>query len=314
MAASASDNLIRITANDLNVAYGYFSALRSIKLDTVGNTLALIGHNGAGKSTLMKSVLDLLPFTGELTVSKISSSKEHQLDLIAKRHMAFCPEGGSVFADISVESYVKLWCQIKHRDGKYYRKAGSRYIERLDLAPLLSKLGRELSKGQRRRVQTAVGFLVQPRLFLIDEPFDGLDIQKTNELADIIREESQNMSFIVSSHRMEVVERICDNVIVLQNGQLEVAGSVDEVCTHLCKKSVRITNMSADGDLVTTLLNEYPDCVVNQVGNHVAISGNELEIEKLEDFVRQHVLNGVQLEEVDPCLVDAMNYHLKHVG
>src|SRR5690242_13304508 len=136
----------------LSVAYDGHVALESESADIRGNIIAVLGHNGAGKSTLIKSILNLLPLTSG-TIRLRYVDDRGVTPLVPEEHMAFCPETGSVFADIPVESYLKLWCRIKHGDAKYYRRGGSHYMELLSLEPLLPKLGRELSKGQRRRVQ-----------------------------------------------------------------------------------------------------------------------------------------------------------------
>jgi ABC-2 type transport system ATP-binding protein len=218
-----------IVARDLRISYSELVALNIPALQSKGNVTALLGHNGAGKSTLIKSLLGLLePASGNLCIHDVNGET-----LIAERDMAFCPENGAVFADVSVERYLELWCRIKHSDGKYYRRRGQYYVERLDLSPLLRKRGRELSKGQRRRVQTALGFMSEPRLFLFDEPFDGLDVQRTTELMEIVSEERNNRSFIISSHRMDVMERVADSVLVLKNGRVTAQGSVAQVCQEL---------------------------------------------------------------------------------
>ena len=228
-----SNPTIRIDVRGLSVAYQQLVALEIESLQAQGTVLALIGHNGAGKSTLIKTILALLePQRGTLRISDAGGAL-----LKPEEDMAFCPETGSVFADISVERYIQLWCRIKHSDPSYYKRAGARYVERLFLPELLGKRGRELSKGQRRRVQSALGFMSDPKLFLFDEPFDGLDVQRTNELMELVEEERQSRAFLISSHRMDVMERLADLVIVLRDGKVACAGGVEAVCRQLAGTS-----------------------------------------------------------------------------
>jgi ABC-2 type transport system ATP-binding protein len=235
-----SDPYVRIEAYDLQVRYAELQALDITRLGASGGVVALLGHNGAGKSTLIKSILGLLePQRGVVQILDSSGAV-----LAPERDMAFCPESGAVFADISVEHYLALWGRIKHNDGRYYRGLGSVYVERLAIAPLLGKKGRELSKGQRRRVQTAIGFMSDPKLFLFDEPFDGLDVQRTNELMEIVEEERKKRCFLISSHRMDVMERLSDDLIVLQEGQVRCEGSLQRVCAELLGTEKRAEHLS----------------------------------------------------------------------
>ena len=220
---------IHLTATNLLIRYSDLVAIDIPDVAVSGQTIALLGHNGAGKSTLIKGILGLLDFyRGSLVLSDQDNNV-----LVPEEHMAFCPENGAVFADVVVERYLELWCRIKHRDGNYYKNKGARYLERLDIAPLLRKRGRELSKGQRRRVQTALGFMSDPKLFLFDEPFDGLDVQRTTELMNIVREEKAHRTFLISSHRMHVMERVADAILVLKNGEVASSGGITHVCKDL---------------------------------------------------------------------------------
>ena len=220
---------VTIDINKLTVNYVDLVALAIPTMSITGNVIALIGHNGAGKSTFIKTLLGLL----EQRRGSFSLKDSTGLILRPDEHLAFCPENGAVFADIAVERYLQLWCRIKHGQSAYYRTHGAHYIERLGIRELLSKKGRELSKGQRRRVQTALGFIADPALFLFDEPFDGLDVQRTNDLMEIVEEERTKRAFLISSHRMDVMERLADTIIVLQKGTLASVGSVSDTCQTL---------------------------------------------------------------------------------
>lgn len=299
----------RIATHELRVSYGDFLALDLPDTHLAGRVIAVIGHNGAGKSTFIKAALNLVRTTrGSIRIHDAVGNV--MTPLVPEHHLAFCPEMGAVFADISVESYIKLWCRFKQRDPLYYRRAGSRFIEILSIAPLFKKLGRELSKGQRRRVQTAIGFLTDPRLFLFDEPFDGLDVQRTNELSNLIAHESAVRSFVISSHRMDVVERLADVILVLREGRALAAGSVDAVCSELCGQSATITGLDDPTPIVTALEDRFPESLVTRIGQQVSITGPQVEFNELRRFVLLELAPQAHLEPVQPRLVDAMNYHL----
>lgn len=235
--------VISIISDGVEISYDSTVAFRASSFCISGNVIAIIGHNGAGKSTLIKSLLGILkPTTGNLSIGFAGGSEKRPL--IPHRDMAFCPETGSVFADISVERYIELWCRIRCSSARHYRKGGAHYIELLDIQPLLKKKGRELSKGQRRRVQTALGFMIEPLLFLFDEPFDGLDVGRTNQLMEIVEEERGKRCFIISSHRMDVVERVADTILVLKQGTIQTSGSVLNVCATLLgdRRSATLTD------------------------------------------------------------------------
>lgn len=303
-----------LSAKSLQVDYNSLTALSIPELSLTGNTIAIIGHNGAGKSTLIKTVLQLLqPSSGSLISNVVAGEKSHLL--IPEKHMAFCPESGSVFADIKVEAYIQLWCRIKCGNRNYYKKEGSEVIEALSLPPLLKRLGRELSKGQRRRVQTAIGFLTRPLLFLFDEPFCGLDVQKTRELKDYIEKRSSETSYLIASHRMEVVERLADKVIVLSRGRIRAAGTPEEVARDLCQQSIRIRGLQDLPRTVEQLNGLINGALITRFGSELFLSGKEVSEEKTAGVLQELGLYNESLfiESVEPTLVDALNYHLKDV-
>ncbi len=215
-------------------------------------------------------------------------------------------------ADVTVENYLKLWCRIKQGRASYLRHEGAGILEELEVTPLLRKLGRELSKGQRRRVQIAAGFLISPKLFLFDEPFDGLDVSQSNRLSLILERKSREMSMIISSHRMEVVERLADHVIVLEKGSVLASGSVDEVCTELCGQSILISNLGAlVGQFLPELRAAFKQSVIQSVGEQISVIGRDITLEHLHAFFNEHHGGNPLLRIARPTLDDAMRYHLE---
>jgi ABC-2 type transport system ATP-binding protein len=219
---------LELSVKDLVIAYGDYIALEISDLTINGAVISIIGHNGSGKSTLIKSMLQVItPRSGILQNILIENNTRRELE--PHSDMAFSPENGAVFADMSVKEYLELWSRMKHNNPQYFEQEGKAILERLRIPELYDKLGRELSKGLRRRVQMAVGFLLDPRLFLFDEPFDGLDVKQVVELTNLLNEKKQEMVFFISSHRMDVVEQISDAIIVLKNGKLRSYGDAQKV-------------------------------------------------------------------------------------
>ncbi len=294
-------NRISLIAENLKVNYDRQIALNIEKINLQGNAIAILGHNGAGKSTLLKTILELLvPQQGYV---KASDSNGHKLK--PEKDMAFCPENGAVFEDIQVEDYLKVWLRIKSLNDNLADNDTTELIELFKVEPLLKKYGRELSKGQRRRVQSVVGFITKPGLFLFDEPFDGLDIQKTAELTAILERWKETTNFLISSHRMDVIERVCDSGIVLANGSIVASGSIQELPVQLAGKSI-YAKLPAGYEFRKDP--GLSDCYISHIGQTLIFTGFNCEKEKIK---KEFKLQDSDIVETVPSLTDAMAYHLQ---
>ena len=305
---SQVNHRIILQAQSFSVGYDGEIVLSAEKMQVNGNVIALAGHNGAGKSTFMKALLGLLPLESGLLQARDEQTGEI---LKADKHMAFCPETGAVFADITVKEYIKLWCRLKAPHSDFYLREGADLLEALELKPLLKKKGRELSKGQKQRVQIAVGFFSQPKLFLFDEPFDGLDVQRTHELMHVIRSYTPKMAFLISSHRMDVVERLADQVIVLQEGGVRTFGGTPQVSRELCERMYAIDNASTPDELCQKLELAFPNSSAYTLGKSVRFATSAIPSHELEQCVRATDANGALMTQVNPTLTDAMSLHLR---
>ena len=303
-------NPLTIEAENLCVSYERTLALRIHELQVRGNIIGIIGHNGAGKSTFIKALLELIPAdSGRLLAQKGPNATR----LVPDRDMAFCPETGAVFSDITVKEYLKLWCRLKAGSPHYLFKEGQSILEILELEELLHKKGRELSKGQRQRVQTAAGFFSQPRLFLFDEPFDGLDIQRTHELIELIRSYGSKMSFIISSHRMDVMELLADEMIVLEDGTVRTTGSPKRISQDLCPHFLRISGVPDYERAYEALQIALPHCFLRRSGDTIRIASSQMVKDTVLKTLQKNSDYEIPIVEGEPTLTDAMSLYLRKI-
>lgn len=299
-----------IEAEDLLVRYDKTVALDLPHLQIEGNIIGVIGHNGAGKSTFIKALLGLLP-PEKGTLSARNS--ERGTPLIPHKHMAFCPETGAVFSDITVQEYLSLWCRLKANSPHYLFKEGEAVLEALELEELLPKKGRELSKGQRQRVQTAAGFFSQPSLFLFDEPFDGLDIQRTHELLELIRDFAKRMSFIVSSHRMDVMELLADKILVLEAGNVRSIGSPKIVSHQLAPYFYRVSGVCDYEKSFDSLQKSLPHAFLRRSGDTIRIASPHDDQEEILRLLTSTSQHDATVSRGEPTLTDAMSLYLRTI-
>ncbi len=305
--------LIKIVASNLLVSYADRIALDLPSLEVQGTVIGIIGENGAGKSTLIRTLLGLTPPSrGSCSAALLKS--EIQRVLTPEDDMAFCPEVGAVFADVKVADYLSFWCRLKRKNPHYYKSEGQALLEQLDIGPLLRKRGRELSKGQKRRVQTAVAFLCNPALMLFDEPFDGLDLKRSTELSELIKTASKKHGFIISSHRMDIMQDIADSLILLHEGRLISSGTIEQLCTEVAGSTWRVSSVSgpanqenspelgASQELGCHLLKVTDDCF--------ELTGHNLNAEKVTTMLSRYGLTHFSLSQSTPSLVQAIHSHM----
>lgn len=301
--------MITLEAKDLILKYEHQVALSIENLRVDGKVIAVLGHNGAGKSTLLKTLLGLLkPQNGSLS----TKTSQHLISLKPEMHMAFCPENGAVFEDIKVSDYLKIWLRLRKKPAYLKSSRVLDLLELFEVGPLLDKFGRELSKGQRRRVQSVVGFLIEPKLFLFDEPFDGLDVQRTAELAEIIAFYKEQTAFIISSHRMDIIERVADAGLVLADGNVVASGSITEIALQLAGKTLVIERASLSKEILNEIINQLA-LYHSNIGDQLVLTGPEADSLNLKRFLNAKNLPIIEHREFNPTLTDAMGYHLQNL-
>jgi len=188
-----------------------------------GEVFGLLGPNGAGKTTLIRTILDIFrPDTGTISLFGTTFSDD------IKDAIGYLPEEGSLDKEIEVSECIRYFAELKHVDA-IDRKRDA-WLEKLDLTAYRNKKIQELSKGMHRRLQFILAVIHEPDLLILDEPFSGLDPLNTKTLKDILLDLSGNgTTLIMSTHQMDEVERMCNRILMLNNGKMMLYGSLDEI-------------------------------------------------------------------------------------
>ncbi|HMD33574.1 MAG TPA: ABC transporter ATP-binding protein [Vicinamibacterales bacterium] len=190
-----------------------------------GEILGLIGPNGAGKTTLFECVAGVLPLdAGTLRHGDRLVSLNDRASLIF-----YMPDG------IAPWPAQRLGWAIDFTIGFFGGDAGRRdtVIRELDLAPLLDARIGTLSKGQRKRALLGIALLTPHPFLLVDEPFDGLDLRQTREVAGVLRAHATaGRTLFLSIHQISDAERVCDRFVLLSGGRVRGEGTLEELKRH----------------------------------------------------------------------------------
>ena len=236
-----------ISAAGLTMQFGSQRALDSLDLEVPKGVTGLVGANGAGKTTLMSIALGLRPATsGTITVLGLDPTKDAAR---LRSVVGYGPERNVLPEDMPASDFVKHRAEVR---GMPKSEARGRASDALWLVGLGEERFRALgtmSTGQRQRVKLAQAIAADPSLVLLDEPTDGLDPVQRDEMLALIRQISADygIDVLLSSHLLEEVERICDNIVALDAGRLVAQGP--------------LASLVGDTTTITAELVEHPGAV-----------------------------------------------------
>ncbi len=236
---------------DLSRSYGQTIALDGLSLSVPdGEVVGFVGPNGAGKTTAMRIALGVLePDSGEVLRNGGPVTREQQ------REFGYMPEERGLYPKMRVDRHLRYLAALHGRDDGAAADAAARWIERLGIAQHAEQRIEELSLGNQQRVQLAAALVHDPPVLILDEPFSGLDPIGTDVMSEVLAERAaEGAAVIFSSHQLELVERICDRVAIINRGRMVAAGRVDELRAERSRPRLRVEvevevdgNRAADG-------------------------------------------------------------------
>jgi ABC-2 type transport system ATP-binding protein len=203
-----------ILVNSLTKIYGTQKAVDSISFTAKPGVLGFLGPNGAGKSTTMKILTGFIPQTsGTASVCGFDVEKD---PLSVKRNIGYLPESNPLYTDMYVKESLAFMAGIHQLNSPGKRIA--EVIEQTGLGPEQHKKIGELSKGYRQRVGLAQAILHDPEVLILDEPTSGLDPNQLIGIRQLILDMGKTKTIILSTHIMQEVEAVCNQVIIINKG------------------------------------------------------------------------------------------------
>lgn len=185
----------------------------SFKIEN-GKILGLLGRNGAGKSTIFRCILNIIK---QDSGSILYNNKEIN-DSITDR-IGYLPEEGSLMLEYTVLDQCIYYGALKLMSEKRVKEELVKWLKHFNMLEYMNMKLKDLSKGNRQKIQFIISILHDPDLIILDEPFSGLDPISVEELKSVILElKKQGKIIVFSSHRMDHVEMLCDDIIILDKG------------------------------------------------------------------------------------------------
>ena len=210
----------------LGKRYGNLAAVSDLTFDVRrGEVFGFVGSNGAGKTTTMRIVLGVL-----LADSGRVLWDGRPIDFATRRRVGYMPEERGLYPKMRVGEQLRYLAQLHGSTAEEADNATNRWLGRFGLAGRIGDEVQKLSHGNQQRVQLAAALVFEPLMLILDEPFAGLDPEAVDSMSEVLHERAATGTPVLfSSHQLDLVERLCDRVGIIQRGRMLASGTIDEL-------------------------------------------------------------------------------------
>jgi len=251
-----------LTINNITKRFGAHLANNHVTLKVqAGRIFGLLGPNGAGKTTLIRMITNIImPDEGQIMLDG------QPVSAVQQNSIGYMPEERGLYKKLTVAEQLTYFGQLKGLDARETIKRASWWLARMDAAGWETKKVQELSKGMQQKVQFISTVLHEPKLVILDEPFSGLDPLNSDLLISVIKELQQHgTTIILSTHQMDQVERLCDDIALINRGKVVLDGSVREVRAGFRSDRVYLDYHGDDADVRSIAGTQVVDSAAGRV-------------------------------------------------
>ena len=232
-----------VSLRSVSKTYGTYKAVNEVSIEVpAGCIFGLLGPNGAGKTSTIRMITGItLPDSGEISLFGEPQRADHQ------NRTGYMPEERGLYRKLTVRNQLEYLGALKGLDKATLKKNIDYWLDRFEIQSWAKKKTNELSKGMQQKLQFIVTVLHDPQLLVLDEPLSGLDPINSEIINEIILEErNKGRSIMLSTHRMEQVEQLCDEIALMNLGKVILSGKLREVKERSGKKMVLIVYSGSD--------------------------------------------------------------------
>ena len=247
-----------VSIDNITKRFGDFTAVNQLSLAVYpGRIYGLLGPNGAGKTTTIRMIVNIMvPDSGRIKVFG------QELTPSLQDRIGYLPEERGLYKKMKVGEQIKFLAALKNVEASEADRRIMRWLARLKLAEWKNRKAGELSKGMQQKVQFINSIVHEPDLLILDEPFSGLDPVNLELLKDVILElKASGKTIIFSTHQMEIAERICDDICLINGSRKVLEGSIREVKRGFGRHAIALRLLGGDEVLADQSL-------VNKIERH----------------------------------------------
>jgi sodium transport system ATP-binding protein len=236
-----------IQVSNLRKCFGPVEALKGVSFTAAdGKVTGLLGPNGAGKTTTLRILYTLMrPDGGEACIDGYDTQKDK---LEAQRCLGALPDSHGLYPRLTARENIRYYGRLQGLRGTDLEARIDQLIKLLDMGDIEQRRAKGFSSGQRVKVAIARALVHQPQNILLDEPTNGLDVLSTRSLrAFILRLRDEGKCVLFSSHIMQEVAALCDQIVIISKGEVAACGSPAELLEIFQKKSLEEAFVAATG-------------------------------------------------------------------
>lgn len=282
---------MRLEVKELRKSFSEKEVLHGISFCVEsGKALGLLGRNGAGKTTTIRILMDVFKAnSGEILIDgKKFEPRNYQI--------GYLPEERGLYPKKKVTEQIVYLAQLRGIPAKKAKESTKLWLKKLGIEEYADKVLDSLSKGNQQKVQLAQTLVCDPEIVILDEPFSGLDPVNAQILKDTVRELiSQNKLVIFSSHQMSYVEEFCEEIAIINKGEIVLSGNLKEVKKEFGNNRLILSanNLTSD-DLKSICEEKFNNLViVNEVKKDCLI------LELLDNTTKNQLLENILKENID---------------
>ena len=287
--------------HNLKKSYEGVKAVNDVSFNVAkGDIYGFLGPNGAGKTTTIRMIMGIIhPDSGRIELNG------NDINSLKRQNLGYLPEDRGLYQKQKLEETCRYFGLLRGLDDRQARSNSRMWLERFGLGDQGDRKIEELSKGNQQKIQFILSLLHDPELIIMDEPFTGLDPLNQLLLKEIIQEkQDEGKTIIFSTHQMEQVERLCNNICLINQGEIVVEGALEDIRKKHTSDAVEVrfsgnidskkvadyfNELELTENRISGVLKKRPEEFLGWVNTTVTVESFKLKVPTLEQIFIEEV-------------------------